>query len=66
MLELDELFQTFLDNGYDALTPEERDAFEALLETKDQDLLDWMLLQSEPREGIYKTLVEKIRRASLP
>lgn len=65
MLELDELFLAFLDNGYDQLTPVEREAFEQFLETKDQDLLDWMLLQSEPKEGIYKSLVDKIRRASL-
>ena len=65
MLELDELFLVFLDKGYDQLTPDECEIFEQFLETKDQDLLDWMLLQSEPKEGAYKSLIDKIRRASL-
>lgn len=66
MLELDELFIAFLDNGYDRLSDAERDTFERLLESKDQDLLDWMLLQAEPGDGDFRDLVDKIRSASLP
>jgi len=65
MLELDELFLAFLAHGYDQLNDAERDTFESMLESKDQDLLDWMLLQSEPADGDYRNLVDKIRRASL-
>lgn len=65
MLELDELFITFLDRGYDKLNDSERDTFERMLESKDQDLLDWMLLQAEPEDGDYRNLVDKIRNASL-
>lgn len=66
MLELDELFLGFLAQGYDPLSEAERDTFERMLESKDQDLLDWMLLQAEPQDGDFRDLVDKIRRASLP
>ncbi len=65
MLELDELFLTFFDAGYDQLNAAECDAFERMLESRDQDILDWMLLQSEPEDGEFRNLVDKIRRAAL-
>ncbi len=66
MLELDELFGAFLERGYDEMDDQERDLFERFLECKDQDLLDWLLLQGEPTDGTFKPLIERIRRASLP
>lgn len=65
MLELDELFAVFLDHGYHQLSDSELDTFERMLECKDQELLDWMLLQAEPEDGDYRNLVDKIRDASL-
>lgn len=65
MLELDELFLEFLANGYDQLTVAEGAVFERMLESKDQDLLDWILMQKEPEDGEFQNLVDKIRRASL-
>lgn len=66
MLELDELFGKFLDSGYERLSESEQDIFERLLETKDQELLDWLLLQAEPKDGDFKRVIAKIRQASLP
>lgn len=43
LLELDVLFENFLEQRYTALTPEDQKAFSALLACADQDLLYWLL-----------------------
>ena len=48
MKELDLLFERFLERGFDELNDEHLDLLEALLDTPDQDLLDWLGGDVEP------------------
>lgn len=43
MLELDILLQGFVQQEWDNLNPDQKDAFVLLLDADDPDLLDWLL-----------------------
>lgn len=60
--ELDLILQGFLGRGYEALDAEERLAFERLLDSQDDQLLDWFTGRMIPTDGVASKLVEKIRR----
>lgn len=60
--ELDLILQRFLDEGYGALTADQRSAFDRLLDSQDDQLLDWFTGREEPTDGAIQALVEKIRR----
>ena len=62
LLELDVLFQRFLDRSYAGLSPAERDAFERLLTLPDQQLLGYMQGKDQPDDDGLKALVRKIRQ----
>ena len=60
MLELDVLFERFLDQGYDRLNHAEQVLFEALLEEPDPVIYNWLLghERPEPRfEGLVKAII---------
>ena len=64
MLELDILFETFLENGYPLLTEQERRDFDQLLEYPDQELYDFFMKNNNNnkiKEESIASLVEKIR-----
>lgn len=49
MLELDVLFERFINNnGFDSLTPEQRTAFEAMMQEPDPVLYNWLLGAETP------------------
>ena len=61
MLELDLIFQRFLKNGLDTLTPEQLDVFEQLLTHQDPDLYAWLMGYESPAEKELVDIVALIR-----
>lgn len=61
MLELDLLLGQFLDNGFQALTAEEKTVFTELLDATDQDLYAWLLGRWPASEPRFEPLLQKIR-----
>jgi len=61
LLELDVLFDRFLETEYDRLGLNERRAFEALLELPDQLLLDWLSEGHQPPNEPLRLILSKIR-----
>ncbi len=64
LLENDLLLGTFLDQGYDDLDPEGRDAFERLLDYPDQLLLDLLLGRQPTVDPGVARVVADIRAAT--
>ena len=64
MLELDLIFESYLDHAYAKASAEEQAQFEALLDCNDQSLFDW-LVKREPCDSQHQTIVEilRVRRA---
>jgi antitoxin CptB len=63
MLELDALFQAFLEKKYEELDPALRHGFRRLLGEDDSRLFHWLLEAPEDAPVGYRRLVELIRRA---
>ena len=61
LLELDLILGRFMDRHYDGLDDDARARFRELLERPDNDLLDWALGRSAPREARYQRVVELLR-----
>lgn len=61
MLELDLVFQPFLENIYDTLAQADKERFWALLECEDQDLFTWFIDKVDPSEAELLTIVKIIR-----
>lgn len=61
LLELDVLFNHFLDRRYGELEATERVAFDRLLDRPDQQLLAWFYGQQPPDDEELARLVHKIR-----
>lgn len=61
MLELDLLLQSFLDEQYDALTLDERRAFECLLNYPDQLLLEYAMGRLLPADPALAHVVIRLR-----
>ncbi len=61
MLELDLLFNQFLDKAYLELSAEEQLAFKELLTCTDPELFAWLFGISEPSKPEWLSLVRKIR-----
>ena len=64
MLELDVLFERFLQSGYDALNHQEQILFQALLEEADPTLYNWLLGHEAP-DAQFVDLVCKVRGEQL-
>lgn len=60
MLELDLLFERFLDLGYAGLDAAARADFERLLREPDQMLHDWLMQKSVPDDEALKAMVARI------
>ena len=57
------MFERFLLNGFEQLSPDEQIAFKNLLEEQDHDLLAWFTGKSDPESNSYQSLVALIRAA---
>lgn len=61
MLELDELFEGFLEKKYDTLSADDKNIFEEILETSDQDLYEYFMKHKQPTDGRHQHVIEAIR-----
>lgn len=61
MLELDLLFNRFLENGYESLSEQRKKDFLRLLSYQDQILQDWFIGQAVPADGAMRELVGRIK-----
>ncbi|MCF6281966.1 MAG: succinate dehydrogenase assembly factor 2 [Candidatus Polarisedimenticolaceae bacterium] len=64
LLELDLIFEAFLESGYERLTQEQKEAFQTLLLSSDPDLQRWMMGKEEPEEQQTAELIKLIREAT--
>ena len=64
MLELDLIFNRFLDSGFSSLTEQDKSDFARLLSYQDQVLQDWFFGQAVPADARLRDLVSAIRRSS--
>jgi antitoxin CptB len=60
--EADLILGPFADAHLAAMTPEQVDAFEALLEQPDHDLYGWIVADEEPPPGVDRAVLGMIRR----
>jgi antitoxin CptB len=65
MRELDLLLDGFLEKGYDALSPLDRDCFERLLDCRNEDLMDWLVEGDLPQDEPLAGIVSRIRDAEV-
>lgn len=65
MRELDLLLGGFLEHGYAALAPDERKAFEHLLEYPDQLLFDYLLGGMPASDPAIAALVRRIKQEAI-
>lgn len=60
LLELDLVLQAFLQDGYAALTLDERQHLDRLLELPDDTLLGYIQGRQEPGDEYFKEILKKI------
>ncbi len=63
LLELDLLFEAFLDKRYSSLSDADKEAFNQLLEHQDQTLQEWLLGKTSPENEAMLRMVRLIRDA---
>ena len=61
MLELDLIFQAFLKNGLDKLSPAEINSFDELLSHTDPQLYAWLMNHEDPQDKELLKIVTLIR-----
>ncbi len=66
MRELDVLLLSFFDTGYDTLSKRERNLFISLLSYPDNDLLEWLMARSEPKDSELNHVITQIRNSAVP
>ena len=66
MLELDAMLQSFMERGYEELTPAGRKAFGMLLRAPDPLLLDYLMGHAVPIDPGVADVARQIRRAAGP
>ncbi len=64
MRELDELLQSFLKHGYPLLSADQRNTFERLLTTQDNQLLEYFMGRTVPKDSDTADVVAKIRHTA--
>lgn len=60
MLELDVLFEPFVDEAYDALTTQQKAAFQRLLTCEDPDLFAWFMGHQKCEDQELSDMVQLI------
>ncbi|MCF6354381.1 MAG: succinate dehydrogenase assembly factor 2 [Candidatus Polarisedimenticolaceae bacterium] len=63
LLELDLLFEAFLDKRYSSLSDADKESFNQLLEHQDQTLQEWLLGKTAPEDEAMVHMVRLIRDA---
>jgi antitoxin CptB len=66
MLELDAMLQAFMDKAYDDLNPAQQHAFEVLLQTSDQLLLEYLMGRTIPIDKEVAYVARHIRESAGP
>ena len=66
MLELDAMLQAFMDKGYDDLNEAQQHAFEVLLQTPDQLLLEYLMGRTIPIDKEVAYVARRIRESAGP
>jgi antitoxin CptB len=61
MLELDIILARFLDEQYPRLPPAEQQAFEVLLQTQDDALMEMITGNGPVQEERFRILIERLR-----
>jgi succinate dehydrogenase flavin-adding protein (antitoxin of CptAB toxin-antitoxin module) len=61
LLELDLVLTRFLERDFGALSPDQLEAFKALLEYPDNDLWDLVCGRTEPQSGASAAVVKLLR-----
>lgn len=62
MLELDLLLLPFFEKQFANLIPEDQILFADLLSCQDQDLYAWLVVNKEPDEKRFLSLIQQIRQ----
>jgi antitoxin CptB len=60
MLELDILLLSFCNHCYESLTSKQKELFDQLLQCSDQELYDWLLQKSKPKNANLLAIVQMI------
>lgn len=60
MLELDLVFEAFLDNQFEQLDIEDKKRFAELLTYSDQDLQQWIMNKSSPADSNLLRIIDKL------
>ena len=63
MLELDALFERFLDNHYDSLGADQQQAFEDLLDCTDDQLFKWLFGRQSVDNPEFSNLIILIKES---
>jgi len=58
MLELDLIFTPYVESAYQQASPAEQLLFCELLECNDQELFDWLLGKTPPRDPKFQPMIE--------
>ncbi len=66
MLELDAMLEDFMARGYGQLDARQRKAFETLLQSPDQLLLEYLMGRMIPIDKDVADVTQRIRRATGP
>ena len=66
MLELDVLFQPFVENHYQSLSAEDQATFVRLLECEDPELFAWFMGHKHCEDPELAEMVKRIRGRSAP
>lgn len=61
LLELDLLFEAYLEKGYAASSDQEKAEFVRLLEYQDQSLQEWLLGKEPPEDDSLNAIIQRIR-----
>ena len=59
--ELDVLFTFFVEQHYPALTEAQQAHFDALLDTQDPIIMDWLFARSEPEDAGLKWIIGRLQ-----
>ena len=62
--ELDVLFGRFLESEYPALSDDEKQTFQNLLEVQDPVIMDWLFGKYDPESSDMLELIERLRDLS--
>jgi antitoxin CptB len=60
--EMDIILQRFLEQDYSTLSLKEKALFDQILDETDLDILDWMLMRTQPANTNYEMLLALFRQ----